>query len=116
MTLVYQRTVHTHRLYFILCRTKSFTNTLSVNGPSHKSPSDTEEGKKHTVCINCGATMRTAVIPATVEGCKHENVETVNSLEPSCVTDGYTGDTVCKDCKKVIETGTVLPALVHKIA
>ena len=28
-------------------------------------------------------------------------------------TDGYTGDTVCEDCKEVLETGVVIPAHAH---
>ncbi len=42
--------------------------------------------------------------------CKHENTEVVGKKDPTCTEPGYTGDTVCKDCGKVLEKGEEIPA------
>ena len=45
--------------------------------------------------------------------CAHENTELRNAKDATCTTTGYTGDTYCKDCNKVIADGEVIPALGH---
>lgn len=45
--------------------------------------------------------------------CKHENTEVVGKKDPTCTEPGYTGDTVCKDCGKVLEKGEAIPATGH---
>lgn len=37
--------------------------------------------------------------------CKHENLELKNAKEANCVTEGYTGDTYCKDCGALVKSG-----------
>ena len=37
--------------------------------------------------------------------CKHENTELKNAKEANCVTEGYTGDTYCKDCGALVKAG-----------
>ena len=49
------------------------------------------------------------MIPAT----GHQHTEIKNAKEPTCEDDGYTGDTVCKDCGDTVETGTAIPKLGH---
>lgn len=44
-----------------------------------------------------------------VEKCKHQGgTRIINTSEPICTTDGYTGDTVCADCDGVIFYGEVI--------
>lgn len=50
---------------------------------------------------------------ATDTECKHENTEVVGKKDPTCTEPGYTGDTVCKDCGKVLEKGEAIPATGH---
>ena len=45
--------------------------------------------------------------------CKHANTEIVNAKDATCTEEGYTGDKVCSECNKVMETGTVIPMLTH---
>lgn len=47
-------------------------------------------------------------------GCKHEHTEVQNALAASCTEEGYTGDTYCLDCKKVIKKGEAIAAAGHK--
>ena len=42
--------------------------------------------------------------------CTHQNIEVRNQLEVTCNTDGYTGDTYCKNCNAKIEIGQVITA------
>ena len=46
-------------------------------------------------------------------GCKHEHTEIQNAAEATCLDAGYTGDTYCLDCKKVIKKGETIEALGH---
>ncbi|MBQ8381879.1 MAG: hypothetical protein IJX47_01605 [Clostridia bacterium] len=41
--------------------------------------------------------------------CYHEETEVVNAKEATTTEEGYTGDTVCKKCGEVQETGEVIP-------
>ena len=45
--------------------------------------------------------------------CQHINTEIQNAQDATCTENGYTGDTYCTDCNKVIATGTVIPATGH---
>ncbi len=42
--------------------------------------------------------------------CIHTFVEIRNAKSANCITDGYTGDTYCKDCGELISSGEVIPA------
>ncbi|MDE5964826.1 MAG: InlB B-repeat-containing protein [Eubacterium sp.] len=49
-----------------------------------------------------------------VTGCEHsEGTHIENYLNPTCTSDGYTGDTVCNDCGAVLEHGEKLARLNH---
>ena len=41
---------------------------------------------------------------------EHTNREVRNAREATCTEDGYTGDTYCKDCGKLLSQGEVIPA------
>lgn len=46
----------------------------------------------------------------TVKGiCKHINTEVRNEKAATCAAEGYTGDTYCKDCGKLIKNGNPIP-------
>ena len=45
--------------------------------------------------------------------CQHKNTEVRNQKAASCTTEGYTGDTYCKDCEKVISEGSVISKTDH---
>ena len=53
------------------------------------------------------------VTPSGSNSCEHLNTELAD-LEPTCEKDGFTGGTVCSDCGRVVEGGTVVPATGHQ--
>ena len=44
---------------------------------------------------------------------KHDTFEIVGAKDATCTSEGYTGDKVCKICRKLIEKGTVIPKTAH---
>ena len=68
-------------------------------------------GKQQGVCTRCGKpdTRNTQVDPDNHTG----QTEVKNEKKAACLTAGYTGDTVCKSCKKVLASGETIPALGH---
>ena len=46
---------------------------------------------------------------ANINVCYHDNTEIRNDAAASCTTDGYTGDTYCADCGKLMANGTSIP-------
>ena len=59
------------------------------------------------------ALVYTVTLDNIVEDCKHENTEIRNQQDATCTEDGYTGDTYCADCGKLLQTGTSIPATGH---
>lgn len=49
----------------------------------------------------------------TACGCKHEETAFINTKSTTCTQDGYTGDTQCLSCEKIIAKGEVIPAAGH---
>ena len=52
-------------------------------------------------------------ITITRRECDHTHTEIRNQREATCIQTGYTGDTYCTDCDKLLETGEELAALGH---
>lgn len=48
--------------------------------------------------------------------CNHLNTIIKNEINPTCTTDGYTGDTCCSKCDKLIKNGNSIQALGHNFA
>ena len=44
---------------------------------------------------------------------EHSNTEVRNAIEATCTTAGYSGDTWCLDCGRMIAKGTIVEALGH---
>lgn len=63
-------------------------------------------GKKEYVCTKCGEVFESEELPAT----GHLDLEVRNQKEAGA-EPGYTGDTYCKTCGKLIQTGSVIPAI-----
>lgn len=70
-------------------------------------PSCTHEGEETRQCKNCqGTESRTLAKTA-------HNTEIVGAKAPSCTTEGYTGDEVCKDCNVKVKEGHTLAKTAH---
>ncbi len=68
------------------------------------------EGVMTYTCDRCGDTYTETIAKLT---CTHTNTELRNAASATCTTAGYTGDTYCKDCGKLISKGTSIPVLGH---
>jgi len=95
---------------------------------------DAEKDGDHSCDYGCGKTLTTCsggtatcVAKATCEECGKEygntdasnhtgRTEVRNASAAKCATEGYTGDTYCKDCGVKLEEGEKIPATGHKDA
>lgn len=66
------------------------------------------KGIKTYTCTGCNAT-RTEEIPST----GHQHTELRNVKAATCVQEGYTGDTYCKNCNTKLTAGKILPKTEH---
>ena len=66
------------------------------------------KGIKTYTCTGCNAT-RTEEIPST----GHQHTELRNVKVATCASEGYTGDTYCKDCNTKLSSGKVLEKKPH---
>lgn len=48
---------------------------------------------------------------STVKTCNHTNTEVRNKKDATTSAEGYTGDTYCKDCGKLISSGSSIPKI-----
>ena len=71
-------------------------------------PSCTTEGEETRQCSVCQET-ETRKLAKTVH-----NTEIVGAKAPSCTSEGYTGDEVCKDCYATIKKGHKLDKTAHQ--
>lgn len=67
-----------------------------------------EAGSKTITCEDCGEVLSTEVLPAA----GHKEVLR-NAKDATCTEDGYTGDTYCSVCEKLLHEGSVIPATGH---
>lgn len=81
----------------------------SWNTTVTKAATCTEGGEETSVCATCGETV-TTVIPAT----GHSAVA-VADKPATCTETGLSGRTVCSVCNQVVNEGTVLPMLEHRV-
>ncbi len=82
------------------------TFTCSVCGDSYTEiipMSDHKDENNDGICDICG----------TGDACAHEVTKLINVNTPSCENVGYTGDTVCARCNKLIASGEIIPEKGH---
>ncbi|MBQ6431278.1 MAG: S-layer homology domain-containing protein [Oscillospiraceae bacterium] len=53
------------------------------------------------------------VAPVFAADCAHAHTEVRNAVAAGCETEGYSGDTYCKDCGALLAKGAVIPATGH---
>lgn len=54
--------------------------------------------------------------PPTVKTCNHSNTEVKNKKDATTSSEGYTGDTYCKDCGKLISSGESIPKIKQTVS
>lgn len=64
------------------------------------------EGTATRVCTKC---HKSEVITLPIDPDYHFSKEVVNKKDATTTEEGYTGDTICKACKKVLQQGEVIP-------
>ncbi|MDD6035061.1 MAG: cohesin domain-containing protein [Lachnospiraceae bacterium] len=64
-------------------------------------------GTENLTCKKCGTTFDTRVINAT----GHQHTEIRNATDATNTAEGYTGDTYCTDCGKLVSKGETIPKL-----
>lgn len=76
------------------------------NGITTVLPTCIKEGVKTVSCIECGYSKN---ITLKVDPDNHQGkTEVRNSSTPSCNKEGYSGDTYCLDCNKIIVNGSTI--------
>lgn len=66
-----------------------------------------KSGKEALTCKKCGESFETRDVNAT----GHQHTEVQNAAAATKTADGYTGDTYCKDCGKLIGKGKTIEKL-----
>ena len=101
------------------CKKEGYTGDTYCADCGEKLATGTATGKKpHTVgtqatcvskavCSVCGETF------GEVDATNHVHTTVKNRKEATCTQTGYTGDTYCTDCDKLLSTGKELAALGH---
>ena len=101
------------------CKEEGYTGDTYCKDCGEKLATGTTIGKKpHTVgtsatcvskavCSVCGETF------GEVDANNHVHTTVKNLKEATCTQTGYTGDTYCTDCNKLLGTGKELAALGH---
>lgn len=65
-----------------------------------------QEGTATRACTKCG---KSEVITLPIDPDYHWEKEVVNKKPATTTEEGYTGDAICKACKKVLQQGEVIP-------
>ncbi len=65
-----------------------------------------QEGTATRACTKCG---KSEVVSLPIDPDYHWEKEVVNKKPATTTEEGYTGDTICKVCKKVLQQGEVIP-------
>ena len=64
---------------------------------------------KITYCSVCNTILKTEKITTSVDKNNHTGkTSVINEKTATCAENGYTGDTICADCKTVVKAGTVI--------
>ena len=80
---------------------------------------DTSTYGKHTLTVTLSVDLGYIVtLEASetifVRGCTHNTGTHIgNQIEPTCIKEGYTGDTLCNGCNEVLKKGTAIKATGH---
>lgn len=65
-----------------------------------------QEGTATRACTKCG---KSEVVTLPIDPDYHWEKEVINKKPATTTEEGYTGDTICKACKKVLQQGEVIP-------
>ena len=101
------------------CKEEGYTGDTYCKDCGEKLAAGTTTGKKpHTVgtpatCVSKAVCSVCSETFGEVDATNHVHTTVKNRREATCIQTGYTGDTYCTDCDKLLETGEELAALGH---
>ncbi|MBD5089144.1 MAG: hypothetical protein HDT30_10115 [Clostridiales bacterium] len=83
---------------------------ILYTGTGEKAPTCTENGLGHRECTKCHSLIESEIV---VTAFGHIHTEFRGTVGATCMADGYTGDSYCKDCGVKIADGTATGKLAH---
>ena len=90
--------------------TEQPTSDSKATAPAKDTTSATNPPATNPPSTNPPATNPPTTPPA-VKTCNHSNTEVRNKKDATTSSEGYTGDTYCKDCGKLILSGSSIPKI-----
>ena len=96
--------------------TEQPTSDSKATAPAKDTTSATNPPATNPPTINPPATNPPTTPPPTVKTCDHSNTEVRNKKDATTSSEGYTGDTYCKDCGKLISSGSSIPKIKQTVS
>ena len=96
--------------------TEQPTSDSKATAPAKDTTSATNPSTTNPPTINPPATNPPTTPPPTVKTCDHSNTEVRNKKDATTSSEGYTGDTYCKDCGKLISSGSSIPKIKQTVS
>ena len=95
--------------------TEQPTSDSKATAPAKDTTSATNPPATNPPSTNPPAT-NPPTTPPTVKTCNHSNTEVRNKKDATTSSEGYTGDTYCKDCGKLISGGSSIPKIKQTVS
>ena len=95
--------------------TEQPTSDSKATAPAKDTTSATNPPATNPPSTNPPATNPPTTPPA-VKTCNHSNTEVRNKKDATTSSEGYTGDTYCKDCGKLISSGESIPKIKQTVS
>ena len=95
--------------------TEQPTSDSKATAPAKDTTSATNPPATNPPSTNPPAT-NPPTTPPTVKTCNHSNTEVRNKKDATTSSEGYTGDTYCKDCGKLISSGSSIPKIKQTVS
>ena len=96
--------------------TEQPTSDSKATAPAKDTTSATNPPTTNPPTTNPPATNPPTTPPTTVKTCNHSNTEVRNKKDATTSSEGYTGDTYCKDCGKLISSGSSIPKIKQTVS
>ena len=96
--------------------TEQPTSDSKATAPAKDTTSATNPPTTNPPTTNPPATNPPTTPTTTVKTCNHSNTEVRNKKDATTSSEGYTGDTYCKDCGKLILSGSSIPKIKQTVS
>ena len=96
--------------------TEQPTSDSKATAPAKDTTSATNPPTTNPPTTNPPATNPPTTPTTTVKTCNHSNTEVRNKKDATTSSEGYTGDTYCKDCGKLISSGSSIPKIKQTVS